>query len=141
MKRRLNFKGGICFLMILGFAACSFLLTSPAIAQTPQAEKAEVVGSDLGLSGKLGQAISEAQKGTGKGKIEPNAQGGYLGIPGAPKLNPIIGLLWAIWVGWIFSTVGAFGGIMAGVGHMTIYGLGNRNHGLVLVEIGFRERF
>jgi uncharacterized protein len=27
-------------------------------------------------------------------------------------------------VGWIFSTVGAFGGIMAGVGHMTIYGLG-----------------
>ncbi len=42
----------------------------------------------------------------------------------APKLNPIIGLLWAIWVGWIFSTVGAFGGIMAGVGHMTIYGLG-----------------
>ncbi|HAY38818.1 MAG TPA: hypothetical protein DCY53_05400 [Desulfobacteraceae bacterium] len=36
-----------------------------------------------------------------------------------------MGLLWAIWVGWIFSTVGAFGGIMAGVGHMTIYGLGS----------------
>jgi hypothetical protein len=33
-------------------------------------------------------------------------------------------LLWAIWVGWIFSTVGAFGGVMAGVGHMTIFGLG-----------------
>ena len=32
-------------------------------------------------------------------------------------------LLWAIWVGWIFSTVGAFGGIMAGVGHITIFGL------------------
>ncbi len=29
------------------------------------------------------------------------------------------------WVGWIFSTVGAFGGIMSGVGHITIYGLGN----------------
>jgi uncharacterized membrane protein YfcA len=28
-------------------------------------------------------------------------------------------------VGWIFSTVGAFGGIMAGVGHMTVYGLGD----------------
>lgn len=26
--------------------------------------------------------------------------------------------LWAIWVGWIFSTVGAFGGIMAGVGQI-----------------------
>ncbi len=36
----------------------------------------------------------------------------------------VVGFLWAIWVGWIFSTVGAFGGIMAGVGHMTIYGLG-----------------
>ena len=33
------------------------------------------------------------------------------------------GFLWAIWVGWIFSTVGAFGGIMAGVGHITIFGL------------------
>jgi uncharacterized membrane protein YfcA len=40
-------------------------------------------------------------------------------------LNLWIGLVWAIWVGWIFSTVGAFGGIMAGVGHMTIYGLGS----------------
>jgi uncharacterized membrane protein YfcA len=28
-------------------------------------------------------------------------------------------------VGWIFSTVGAFGGIMAGVGHMTVFGLGD----------------
>jgi uncharacterized membrane protein YfcA len=100
-------------------------LTTPVIAQTPQGEQAEVVGSDLELSGSLGKAISAAQKGTGKGKIDPNAEGGYLGIPGAPKLNPIIGLLWAIWVGWIFSTVGAFGGIMAGVGHITIYGLGN----------------
>ena len=34
-----------------------------------------------------------------------------------------MGLLWAVWVGWIFSTVGAFGGIMAGVGHITIFGL------------------
>ena len=25
--------------------------------------------------------------------------------------------------GWIFSTVGAFGGIMAGVGHITVFGL------------------
>ena len=72
----------------------------------------------------LEEAISEAAQGTEKGQINPDAEKGYLGIPGGPKLNPIIGLLWAIWVGWIFSTVGAFGGIMAGVGHMTIYGLG-----------------
>jgi uncharacterized membrane protein YfcA len=37
----------------------------------------------------------------------------------------VYGLLWAIWVGWIFSSVGAFGGIMAGVGHITIFGLGD----------------
>lgn len=72
----------------------------------------------------LEEAIAEAAQGTEKGQINPDAEKGYLGIPGAPQLNPIIGLLWAVWVGWIFSTVGAFGGIMAGVGHMTIYGLG-----------------
>jgi uncharacterized membrane protein YfcA len=72
----------------------------------------------------LEEAIAQAAKGTEKGHINVDAEKGYLGIPGGPKLNPIIGLLWAIWVGWIFSTVGAFGGIMAGVGHMTIYGLG-----------------
>jgi hypothetical protein len=71
------------------------------------------------------EAISKATQGTEKGQINLDAPKGYLGIPGGPQLNPIIGLLWAIWVGWIFSTVGAFGGIMAGVGHMTIYGLGN----------------
>jgi len=55
--------------------------------------------------------------------ITPGAEPGFLGIPGAPQTGLIIGLLWAIWVGWIFSTVGAFGGIMAGVGHITIFGL------------------
>ncbi len=72
----------------------------------------------------LEEAIAQAAKGTEKGYINPDGEKGYLNIPGGPKLNPYIGLLWAIWVGWIFSTVGAFGGIMAGVGHMTIYGLG-----------------
>jgi uncharacterized membrane protein YfcA len=73
----------------------------------------------------LEEAIAKAPTGTGKGQINPDGPKGYLGIPGGPKLNLIIGFLWSIWVGWIFSTVGAFGGIMAGVGHMTIYGLGN----------------
>ncbi|MFH1982653.1 MAG: sulfite exporter TauE/SafE family protein [Pseudomonadota bacterium] len=73
---------------------------------------------------KLAEAIAKAPQGTAKGQIDPSGAPGYLGIPGGPQLNPLIGFLWAIWVGWIFSTVGAFGGIMAGVGHMTIYGLG-----------------
>ncbi len=77
------------------------------------------------VAASLEEAIAKAPQGTEKGQIDPNAAPGYLGIPGAPQLNPIIGFLWAIWVGWIFSTVGAFGGIMAGVGHMTIYGLGS----------------
>ncbi len=68
------------------------------------------------MADRLADAIAEAN---------PQGEPGYLGIPGAPQLNVIIGLVWAIWVGWIFSTVGAFGGIMAGVGHITIYGLGD----------------
>ncbi|MFH1035721.1 MAG: sulfite exporter TauE/SafE family protein [Pseudomonadota bacterium] len=56
--------------------------------------------------------------------IDPSQKPGFLGIPGAPDPSLIGALLWAVWVGWIFSTVGAFGGIMAGVGHITVFGLG-----------------
>ena len=83
-----------------------------------------LIGPADALADKLSEAIASAPQGTGKGQIDPKAAPGYLGISGAPDINLTIGLLWAIWVGWIFSTVGAFGGIMAGVGHMTIYGLG-----------------
>jgi len=95
---------------------CSILLFFTAVAP--------LIAPSAVYAGTLEEAIAQAAKGTEKGQINVDAEKGYLGIPGAPKLNPIIGLLWAIWVGWIFSTVGAFGGIMAGVGHMTIYGLG-----------------
>ncbi|MDQ0287121.1 putative membrane protein YfcA [Desulfofundulus luciae] len=93
--------------------------------ETGKNAQVQVVGSDLGLKGKLGKAIAKAPVGTGKGQIDPNAPRGAFGIPGAPKINYLVAILWAIWVGWIFSTVGAFGGIMAGVGHMTVYGLGD----------------
>lgn len=81
--------------------------------------------ANLAFADRLADAINAAPQGSGAGMIDPNAPKGYLGIPGAPQINLIIGFLWAIWVGWIFSTVGAFGGIMAGVGHITVYGLGN----------------
>jgi len=121
----------LCFVVVT--AATSLLFMTPAYSQapttgksgSPAVAKADPVGSDLGLPGKLGKAISKASAGKGKGLIDKDAERGYLGIPGAPRLNLLIGFLWAIWVGWIFSTVGAFGGIMAGVGHMTIYGLGS----------------
>jgi hypothetical protein len=83
-----------------------------------------LIGPADAFADRLSDAIAAAPQGSGKGQIDPKAAPGYLGIPGAPDINLMIGLLWAIWVGWIFSTVGAFGGIMAGVGHMTIYGLG-----------------
>lgn len=77
----------------------------------------------------LQQAIAEAPKGTEPGYINPEAPLGYLGIPGGPQINLILAFFWAIWVGWVFSTVGAFGGIMAGIGHITVYGLGNYAQG------------
>ncbi|SFH32252.1 hypothetical protein SAMN05660649_04742 [Desulfotomaculum arcticum] len=42
-------------------------------------------------------------------------------------VNPIILILWSLFVGYVFSTVGAAGGILAGVGHITIFGLKNAN--------------
>ncbi len=70
----------------------------------------------------LKEGISKALE---AGTIAADAEPGYLGIPGGPQINLILAFFWAIWVGWIFSTVGAFGGIMAGIGHITIYGLGS----------------
>ena len=45
------------------------------------------------------------------------------GTPINITFNPLLYFLWCIWVGWIFSTVGAFGGIMAGFGHITVLGI------------------
>lgn len=70
----------------------------------------------------LDQAIQQA---VSVGKVDPYAEPGFLEIPGAPNVNLILAFFWAIWVGWIFSTVGAFGGVMAGVGHMSVFKLGN----------------
>ena len=75
-------------------------------------------------AGKLQDAIASAPQGVEKGQIDPSKPAGFLGIPGGPQVNLIVAFCWAVWVGWIFSTVGAFGGVMAGVGHMTVFGLG-----------------
>ena len=99
-------------LFVLGSILLFFMIAIP------------LAGPTDAFADQLAEAIAKAPRGTGEGHIDPQAAPGYLGINGAPDINLIIGLLWAIWVGWIFSTVGAFGGIMAGVGHMTIYGLG-----------------
>jgi uncharacterized protein len=85
---------------------------------------APLMFSDIAFADKLSEAISAAPLGTEPGHIDLTAEPGYLGIPGGLQVSLLLGFLWAVWVGWIFSTVGAFGGIMAGVGHITIFGIG-----------------
>ena len=106
--------------------------TQPAAPSQPAATgqkapetKPKPVGNNLGLAGKLGEELAKAPEGKGPGKIDPAAPRGVFGIPGGVQVSSILAFLWATWVGWIFSTVGAFGGVMAGVGHMTVYGLGD----------------
>ena len=127
--RKLVFRGALVLLILA--LACFFTGVGSALAQAqkPAAEQPKeqpkTVGSNLGLSGKLGEAVAKNPVGKGPGLIDPNAPKGAFGIPGAPDISWILALCWALWVGWIFSTVGAFGGIMAGVGHITVYGLGD----------------
>ena len=118
---------------VMAFAATNSLwaqTAQPAPAEQKPAEKPadakpKLVGTNLGLPAKLGEQIAKVPEGKGKGQIDPSAPRGVFGIPGAPQIGMLLAFLWATWVGWIFSTVGAFGGIMAGVGHMTVYGLGD----------------
>lgn len=70
---------------------------------------------------RLKAAIASAKA---DGKIDESKATGFLGIPGAPNVNMVLAFCWAIWVGWIFSSVGAFGGVMASVGHISVFGLG-----------------
>jgi uncharacterized protein len=116
----------LCMLMVFGFVVWPLLTIPYSSAQTAQApaEAPKLLGDTLGLPGKIGEQISKTPAGTGRGQIDVNAPKGVFGIPGSPQVHWLLALLWAVWVGWIFSTVGAFGGIMAGVGHMTIYGIG-----------------
>ena len=85
---------------------------------------APLILADTAAAANLEEAIAQAPKGTESAQIDPNAATGYLGIPGGIQINLVLAFFWAIWVGWVFSTVGAFGGIMAGVGHISIFGLG-----------------
>jgi len=84
---------------------------------------ATLVLTEPSFAGKLEEAIAKTPQGVGKGMIDPSAKPGFMGIPGAPTHFWLFYILWGIWVGWIFSSVGAFGGIMAGVGHITVFGL------------------
>ncbi|MCF8042335.1 MAG: sulfite exporter TauE/SafE family protein [Desulfarculaceae bacterium] len=121
-------------ILILGLmtavATTGSLAQKTAVAPAGQ-EQAVMVSKDMPakLQKAIKQSLADAkfadktQKALAQGVAKRGQTPGFLGIPGAPAAHYVWGLLWAIWVGWIFSTVGAFGGIMAGVGHITIFGL------------------
>lgn len=119
-------------LAFLGLTAGSLLAQAPGAGQAPPPAAAKPAAPEhpkapaaapAAKMTKLQEAIAKTPQGTGKGQIDPAAPKGFMGIPGAPKPFWVFGILWGVWVGWIFSTVGAFGGIMAGVGHITVFGL------------------
>ncbi len=100
---------------------------APAVAAAPaDGQKAPAAAVEKAPEAKKSLSLADAiAAGVAAGKIDPAKAPGFLGIPGAPEVNPVLAFFWAVWVGWIFSTVGAFGGVMAGVGHITVFGLGS----------------
>jgi uncharacterized protein len=115
MVNRTRFYLATALMILFSFVAVAMAQTSAGLT-TPD------------MSGKMKAAIEASLQDPEHAAktmevIKPDEKPGFLGIPGAPSPSLILGLLWGIWVGWIFSTVGAFGGIMAGVGHITIFGL------------------
>lgn len=50
----------------------------------------------------------------------------YFEIAGV-TVNPLILILWSVLTGFVFSSVGAAGGILAGMGHITVFGMKNAN--------------
>jgi len=115
MKNHAKFYVATALMILLTFVTVALAQTGSGLT-TPD------------MPGKMKAAIEaslqdDATAAKTKEVIKPGDAPGFLGIPGAPDPSLLLGLLWAIWVGWIFSTVGAFGGIMAGVGHITIFGL------------------
>ena len=117
---------------LAAFLVCLFLCS--AVQSTYAAEEqstatssvnapaaAPVAVASVAPESRLEAAIASA---VAENKVDPTAAKGFLGIPGGPEVNIILAFIWAIWVGWIFSTVGAFGGVMASVGHISVFGLG-----------------
>ena len=49
--------------------------------------------------------------------------------------NPVLLLLWSFFVGLVFSTVGAAGGILSGVGHISIFGIHSANNIKIMNQI------
>ncbi len=112
----------VLFSALLGPVAFGAAAEGNATPQNATAPAAQAATPAKAPQDRLAAAIAGA---VADGKVNPADAPGFLGIPGAPQVNPILAFCWALWVGWIFSTVGAFGGVMAGVGHMSVFGFGH----------------
>jgi hypothetical protein len=95
----------------------------PAATETAKPASPAPAAATQATKSKLEEAIAKTPVGAGKGQIKSDAPQGFMGIPGAPSHFWLWYILWGTWVGWIFSSVGAFGGVMAGVGHISVFGL------------------
>lgn len=115
MVNRTRFFLATALMILFSFVAVAMAQTGAGLTTPDMPEKMKVAIEASLQDPELAAKTMEV--------INPEEAPGFLGIPGAPEPSLILGLLWAIWVGWIFSTVGAFGGIMSGVGHITIFGL------------------
>jgi uncharacterized membrane protein YfcA len=115
MKNRTRFYLATALMILFSFVAVAMAQSGSGLTTPDMPEKMKTA-----IEASLQDPAHAAKT---QEVINPEAAPGFLGIPGAPDPSLILGLLWAVWVGWIFSTVGAFGGIMAGVGHITIFGL------------------
>lgn len=127
-----NARGAVIALILAGFLLAVTTAGVLADQQAKPAVKAPTAADYVkgDMPAKVKVAISKSLANPKfapktQAAIKPGAKPGYMGIAGGPGTSLILGFLWAVWVGWIFSTVGAFGGIMAGVGHITIFGLGD----------------
>ncbi len=129
MKNRWMVGGSLVLLLLFtvgqvfaaeGQAPAAEAAKAPAKAIDDPAIAAHLQSVPAGLKKAIAEQLKVAPE-----TYNAAAEVGYLGIPGGPKVNLILAFGWALWVGWIFSTVGAFGGVMAGVGHMSVHGLGN----------------
>lgn len=133
MKSKTKYLSWVMLSIFLGFALTSVPAgwaqsqsETTEMAPTEAAPQAAVPAPAPAAPKAAPKSLSEAiDQGLEEGFLKSEDPRGYLGIPGAPSPSWILAFLWAVWVGWIFSTVGAFGGIMAGVGHLTVFGLGD----------------
>jgi uncharacterized protein len=78
-------------------ALFTLVLMLPVLGKTALAQ-------DDALTQGINQAIAAEA-------IAADARPGYLGIPGGPQINLMLAFFWAVWVGWIFSTVGALSAV------------------------------